>query len=48
VAISLADLADIAYFQTRRLPPDLPSGLEASGRYRAEASIFANATHVYT
>jgi carbon-monoxide dehydrogenase large subunit len=48
VAISLADLADIAYFQTQRLPPDVPSGLEASGRYRAEASIFANATHVCT
>jgi carbon-monoxide dehydrogenase large subunit len=47
-AISLGEIADIAYFQTHRLPPDVPSGLEASGRYRAEASIFANATHVCT
>ncbi|MGN5238368.1 xanthine dehydrogenase family protein molybdopterin-binding subunit [Rhodococcus sp. SJ-3] len=47
--LSLADIADIAYFQTLTLPPDLPSGLEVSERYRAQSPlIWANATHVCT
>jgi carbon-monoxide dehydrogenase large subunit len=48
VAISLAEIADIAYFQTQKLPPGVSAGLEASGRYRAASSIWANATHICT
>lgn len=48
-AISLQEIADIAYFQTETLPPGVPPGLEASGRYRAEnMMIWANATHLCT
>jgi carbon-monoxide dehydrogenase large subunit len=47
--MSLRDIADIAYFKTHKLPPDVPAGLEASSRYRAQAPIiWANATHVCT
>ncbi|MEU9269080.1 xanthine dehydrogenase family protein molybdopterin-binding subunit [Streptomyces sp. NPDC048251] len=47
--LSLAEIADIAYFQTHALPPGLPAGLEASGRYRTpHPMIWANATHVCT
>ena len=48
-AVSLAEIADIAYFRPDDLPPDVPPGLEASGRYRAESfMILTNATHVCT
>jgi carbon-monoxide dehydrogenase large subunit len=48
-AVSLAEIAEIAYFQPDDLPPDVPPGLEASGRFRAESfMILANATHVCT
>ncbi len=48
-ALSFAELANIAYFGHDKLPPEIPLGLEASARYRAEAfSIWANATHVCT
>jgi carbon-monoxide dehydrogenase large subunit len=47
--ISLAEIAEIAYFQPDDLPPDVPPGLEASGRYRAQSfMILTNATHVCT
>ena len=45
----MAEIADLAYFGKDKLPIDVPMGLEASARYRAEAfSIWANATHVCT
>jgi len=47
--LSIAEIAHTAYFDAASLPPDIEPGLEASGRYRAEAmSIWANATHVCT
>lgn len=47
--LSLADIADIAYFQVNTLPADIASGLEVSERYRADSPlIWANATHVCT
>ncbi|WP_241385515.1 xanthine dehydrogenase family protein molybdopterin-binding subunit [Rhodococcus sp. CH91] len=47
--LSLTQIADIAYFQAQTLPPDIPSGLEVSERYRAASPlIWANATHVCT
>ncbi|SHN43330.1 xanthine dehydrogenase family protein molybdopterin-binding subunit [Cryptosporangium aurantiacum] len=47
--ISLAEIADIAYFNTAQLPPGVQAGLEASGRYQAQSMmIWANATHVCT
>jgi carbon-monoxide dehydrogenase large subunit len=49
VAVTLAEIADIAYFQPGGLPEGVPPGLEASGRYRARSPmIWANATHVCT
>jgi carbon-monoxide dehydrogenase large subunit len=49
VNVSFATLARMAYFETERLPPGIPAGLEASARYKAAAgSIFVNATHVCT
>jgi carbon-monoxide dehydrogenase large subunit len=48
-AISLAEIADLAYFKPAKLPSGLPVGLEASGRYRAASPmIWANATHLCT
>ncbi|HSA48967.1 MAG TPA: molybdopterin cofactor-binding domain-containing protein, partial [Yinghuangia sp.] len=48
-SVTLAEIADIAYFQMHALPPEIPAGLEASGRYRAtNPAIWANATHVCT
>jgi carbon-monoxide dehydrogenase large subunit len=47
--ISLAKIADIAYFRRELMPPEVPPGLEASGRYQTQSpSIWANATHVCT
>jgi carbon-monoxide dehydrogenase large subunit len=49
VGVSLAEIASLAYFEPRALPPGVPAGLEASARYTAaEASIWVNATHVCT
>ncbi len=49
VGISFAELAELAYFQPQRLPPEVPAGLEASARYTAAApSIWVNATHICT
>ncbi|MFF5147571.1 xanthine dehydrogenase family protein molybdopterin-binding subunit [Streptomyces sp. NPDC013157] len=48
-ALTLADIADLAYFQPHALPPGIPPGLEASGRYRTpHLMIWANATHLCT
>jgi carbon-monoxide dehydrogenase large subunit len=48
-AVSLAEIADFAYFKPGSLPPGVPPGLEASARYRARhPMIWANATHVCT
>jgi carbon-monoxide dehydrogenase large subunit len=47
--LSLAEIADIAYFKTSDLPEGVPPGLEASARYQAGSPmIWANATHVCT
>jgi carbon-monoxide dehydrogenase large subunit len=47
--ISVAEIAALAYFSPESLPPDVPPGLEASGRYASTArSNWANATHVCT
>ena len=47
-AVPISEIANIAYFQPERLPPDVPTGLEASGRYRATQPIWSNASHVCT
>ena len=48
-SVTMAEIADLAYFGKDKLPADVPMGLEASARYRAEAfNIWANATHVCT
>ncbi|MFF0081781.1 xanthine dehydrogenase family protein molybdopterin-binding subunit [Streptomyces canus] len=48
-ALTLAEIADIAYYQVHALPPGVPAGLEASGRYHTpHLMIWANATHVCT
>jgi aerobic carbon-monoxide dehydrogenase large subunit len=47
--LSLAEIASIAYFQPHALPPGVPAGLEATGRYAAQSPmIWANATHLCT
>jgi carbon-monoxide dehydrogenase large subunit len=47
--LSLAEIADLAYFHPENLPKGVQPGLEASGRFRAEhPMIWANATHVCT
>jgi carbon-monoxide dehydrogenase large subunit len=47
--ISVAEIAAIAYFSPGSLPPDVPPGLEASGRFTPSArSNWANATHICT
>ena len=48
-SVSFAELADIAYFQPYALPPGMPAGLEASGRYAPSSPmLWATATHVCT
>jgi len=48
-AVTLREIADVAYFKPHALPPGVPAGLEASGRYAARSPmIWANATHVCT
>jgi carbon-monoxide dehydrogenase large subunit len=47
--VSLAEVAQLAYYQPGALPPGVPAGLEASARYTsASGSIWVNATHVCT
>lgn len=49
IGLSLAEIADLAYFRPQSLPPGVPAGLEASARYTATSmSIWVNATHVCT
>jgi len=49
ISVSLAAIADVAYFRTGELPAGIPPGLEASARYRAQRPmIWANAAHVCT
>jgi carbon-monoxide dehydrogenase large subunit len=49
VSVSLAEIADIAYFKPGALPEGVPAGLEASARYHARSPmIWANATHLCT
>lgn len=49
IAVSLAEIAEVAYFKAHELPSGVPVGLEASARYAASAPIiWANATHVCT
>jgi aerobic carbon-monoxide dehydrogenase large subunit len=49
-AITLTELAEIAYLRLMELPPGVGSGLEASERYTAPTPmpVWANATHVCT
>lgn len=48
--ISLADVAEVAYFRPEALPPGLGAGLEATERYTTPSPlpIWANATHACT
>jgi carbon-monoxide dehydrogenase large subunit len=47
--MTLAEVAALSYFQPERLPPGLPPGLEAMGRYKAALPWnYANATHICT
>jgi carbon-monoxide dehydrogenase large subunit len=49
IGVTLGEIASSAYFEPAGLPDGVPPGLEASGRYHAEAmSIWANASHVCT
>ncbi len=49
VGVTVAELANVAYFQPAALPPGMEAGLEASARFTAAAPmIWANATHVCT
>jgi carbon-monoxide dehydrogenase large subunit len=49
IGLSLAEIAALAYFEPGALPPGVPPGLEASGRYQTKAPVlWANATHVCT
>jgi carbon-monoxide dehydrogenase large subunit len=47
-AVTLADVALVAYTQTRSLPAGMEAGLEALVRYSTPAITFANACHVCT
>jgi len=47
ISVSLAEIADIAYFRPAQLPAGVAAGLESSARYTARSPmIWANATHV--
>ena len=47
--VAIADIAALSYFETHKLPPGTPSGLEASERYtKSMMPVWANATHVCT
>jgi carbon-monoxide dehydrogenase large subunit len=49
ITVSLAEIAEVAYFKAGELPEGVPAGLEASARYQARSPmIWANATHVCT
>ncbi len=47
--LSMAEIAELAYFEPQSLPAASPTGLEASARYTAAtSSIWVNATHICT
>lgn len=47
VSVSIAEIADIAYFRPAGLPAGVPVGLESSARHHARVPmIWANATHI--
>ena len=47
--MSLAEIAALAYREPSVLPPEIPAGLEVSGRYTASIpSIWVNAAHLCT
>jgi carbon-monoxide dehydrogenase large subunit len=49
IGVSLAEIAQAAYFNPRSLPEGVPASLEASERYHAQVpNVWANATHVCT
>ena len=49
VGLGLDKIAQLAYLSADRLPPGVPAGLEASGRYHTpHRYVWANATHVCT
>ena len=49
ITVTLAEIAEIAYFKPGELPTGVPAGLEASSRYQVRAPmIWANASHVCT
>ncbi|HEY8525331.1 MAG TPA: xanthine dehydrogenase family protein molybdopterin-binding subunit [Acidimicrobiales bacterium] len=48
-ALTYGEIAALAYHQPDQLPPGMPAGLEASGRYTTPSPfVWANATHVCT
>lgn len=42
---SIREIAEIAYYATERLPPDMEPGLEERHRYRPPPIVFSNAAH---
>lgn len=49
VGISVADIAQLAYFAPGKLPDDVPAGLEATSRFAPRPTTnWANATHACT
>jgi carbon-monoxide dehydrogenase large subunit len=50
IGMSVREIAAIAYSASSTLPPEIPTGLEVSARYRSTVSpfIFVNATHICT
>jgi carbon-monoxide dehydrogenase large subunit len=49
ISVTLGDIAQLAYYQPRKLPAGVPAGLEASARYAAASpQIWVNAAHVCT
>jgi carbon-monoxide dehydrogenase large subunit len=42
---SIKEIAEIAYYATERLPPDMEPGLEEKYRYRPPPIVFSNAAH---
>jgi carbon-monoxide dehydrogenase large subunit len=45
VGTTLKRIAEIAYLESDRLPPDMELGLEAQYRYRPPPIVFSNASH---
>lgn len=45
MASTVREIAEIAYYQTERLPPGMEPGLEARYRYRPPPIVYSNASH---